>query len=178
MKKLALAFVLLILLVGISYVSSMRSQAKLKQKYDQGVETGSKESVEATRRADSVSSVMNDAIQRYRDSLEATRSFYGEQSDSLQGLLAQKDSEITTLKQKARSTKSTKTATKPASTQAKLNHTQILDYYKRRLNDLPKDLSDYERKVALNELRDETAKKFSITLAELDKIRQSDSVKQ
>lgn len=178
MKKLALAFVLLILLVGISYVSSMRSQAKLKQKYDQGFATGSKESVEATRRADSVSGAMNDAIQRYRDSLEATRSYYGDQSDSLQALLAQKDSEITSLKQKARSTKSTKTATKPASTQAKLNHTQILDYYKRRLNDLPKDLSDYERKVALNELRDETAKRFSITLAELDKIRQNDSVKQ
>ncbi len=52
-----------------------------------------------------------------------------------------------------------------------LKHKQILSYYKKRYRSLPKDLSPYEKRVALAEIRDETAQKFSIPLSELNKIR-------
>lgn len=178
MKKIALAFLLLILLVAISYLTSLRSQAKLQTKYDQGYEKGNQAATAATKRADSIGTAMDKAVASYRDSLETARASRERETDSLRTIVADKDSAISTLKQKAKSTKSGKNGAKPVSTQASLNHSQVLDYYKRRLNELPKDLSDYERKVALNELRDETARKFSITVGELDKIRQKDSLKE
>ena len=52
-----------------------------------------------------------------------------------------------------------------------LRHKQILSYYKKRYRALAKDLSPYEKRVALAEIKDETAQKFSILLSELDKIR-------
>lgn len=178
MKKIALAILLLILLVAISYLTSMRSQTKLQTRYDQGYEQGSQTAAQATKRADSIGSATDKAIATYRDSLETVRTARERETDSLKSVLAEKDSAISTLKQKAKSAKAPKNGAKPVSTQANLNHSQVLDYYKRRLNELPKDLSDYERKVALNELRDETAKKFSITVGELDKIRQKDTLKE
>jgi hypothetical protein len=186
MKKFAFAFILLIVLVGISYLTSVRSQSKLKQQYDQGFDRGSKESQVATKRADSLRTAMEQASAKYSDSLKAAEAGYQGREDSLKTVLAQKDTEILTLKQKskaaAKPTKSTKPKTEASKlqsqpTQASLNHTQILDYYKKRLKELPADLSEYERKVALAELRDETARKFSISIGELDKIRQNDSLK-
>lgn len=186
MKKIGLAFILLIVLVGISYLTSVRSQSKLKQQYDQGFDRGSKESAVATKKADSLRAAMEQASARYSDSLKAAEAGYQGREDSLKTVLAQKDTEILSLKQKSRAaakpTKVTKPkteASKPKSqpAQASLNHTQVLDYYKKRLKELPTDLSEYERKVALAELRDETARKFAISLGDLDKIRQNDSLK-
>ncbi|MBK7141137.1 MAG: hypothetical protein IPH75_03520 [bacterium] len=179
MKKLALAFVLLLALLAISYVTSLRSQAKLKQQYDQGFERGNQETVEATRRADSLRTAMEQSTSRYQESLKVVQAEYASETDSLQSIISDKDSTILALKQKAKVTKASasKPTTKPAASQASLNHTQILNYYKRRLGDLPKDLSEYERRVALTELRDETARKFAISLGELDKIRQNNSLK-
>lgn len=185
MKKFGLALILLIVLVGISYLTSVRSQSKLKQQYDQGFDRGSKESAVATKRADSLRTAMEQASAKYSDSLKAVETGYQGREDSLKAVLAQKDTEILTLKQKSKTAvKPTKakakvatTPTQPPAVQSSLNHTQVLDYYKRRLKELPTDLSEYERKVALAELRDETAKKFAISLGELDKIRQNDSLK-
>ena len=36
---------------------------------------------------------------------------------------------------------------------------------------ITKDLSEYEHRIAVNEIREETAAKFSITVTELNKIR-------
>jgi len=58
-----------------------------------------------------------------------------------------------------------------AVTQKERTQEQILSYYKKRYRALPKDLSPYEKRVALAEIRDETAQKFSIPLSELDEIR-------
>lgn len=177
MKKLALALILLIALVGISYVNSTRSEAKIKKHYSEGYESGNKESKAATQRADSIARSMEQTSGSYRDSLNNLRISSQVESDSLDQVIAQKDKEIAGLKEKAKTVRSQKTATKSASTQTSLKHTQILDYYKRRLGELPQDLSEYERKVALAEVRDETAKKFSITVGEMDKLRQSSAVK-
>ena len=177
MKKLALALILLVALIGISYVNSTRSEAKLKKQFTEGFESGSKESKTATQRADSIALEMEQTSGWYRDSLTSLTTLSQVESDSLAKVIAQKDQEIVGLKEKAKAARSQKTATKSASTQSSLKHSQVLDYYKRRLNELPKDLSEYERKIALSEVRDETAKKFSITVGELDKLRQSSAMK-
>lgn len=170
MKKLALALLFFALLVGISYVNSTRSQAKLTKQYDQGYESGSQESRVALQRADSLEAVVDRTTSSYQDSLNAIRSESATASDSLGMVIAQKDLEITRLKERARAVKTQKSAAKATAPSTSTQHTQILDYYKRRLAGLPKDLSEYERKVALAEVRDETVKKFAITIAELDKI--------
>lgn len=170
MKKLALALLLLALLVGISYVNSTRSQAKLKKQYSQGYESGSQESRIALQRADSLEAAVNQTTSSYQDSLNILRSESATASDSLGLVIAQKDMEITRLKERAKAAKTQKSAAKSTAPSTSTQHAQVLDYYKRRLAGLPKDLSEYERKVALAEVRDETVKKFAITIAELDKI--------
>ncbi|MEA1980558.1 MAG: hypothetical protein U9N54_06255, partial [candidate division Zixibacteria bacterium] len=50
-------------------------------------------------------------------------------------------------------------------------HQQILTYYKDRFKKLPADLSNYERRISLNEIKEETAQKFEISLVELKNIR-------
>jgi hypothetical protein len=177
MKKLALALILLVALIGISYVNSTRSEAKLKKQFTEGFESGSKDTKTAIQRADSVAQEMELTKGRYRDSLVSLTTLSQVESDSLEMVIDQKDHEIAGLKEKAKAARSQKTTAKSASVQSSLKHSQVLDYYKRRLNELPKDLSEYERKIALSEVRDETAKKFSITVGELDKLRQSSAMK-
>jgi hypothetical protein len=47
----------------------------------------------------------------------------------------------------------------------------IIDYYKNLYRDLPRDLSEYERRVALHEIRIKTVQEFSIGLDDLNAIR-------
>jgi len=49
---------------------------------------------------------------------------------------------------------------------------RIADYYKERFDSLPANLTDYQRTVAVAELKYKTAEHFSISLSELEKIWQ------
>ena len=46
----------------------------------------------------------------------------------------------------------------------------------KRYRNLPKDLTAYERRVALSEIREESADKFRITVAELNRIRKANKL--
>jgi hypothetical protein len=181
MKKVLLALVLLAVVVGIAYLSAWRNQATEKKQYQEGYLKGSQEAVILRKESDSLRTVYQKKEQAWGDSLYAARKAYAAKTDSLSQVVAGKDSLLAMAARKKPTTTAAK-PTKPAPTKqttiapSKLvlsNHAQILDYYKRRLQQLPTDLSDYERKVALNEIREETAQKFAITVADVNRIRQS-----
>lgn len=44
----------------------------------------------------------------------------------------------------------------------------VIEYFQKRMASLPDDLTSYERRVAIKELRDETCEKFKITPAEFN----------
>ena len=56
-------------------------------------------------------------------------------------------------------------------TKKKYTHEEILTYYQKKYRELPKDLSPYERRVALAELRENTARHFSIPISRLNDLR-------
>ena len=69
----------------------------------------------------------------------------------------------------------------PAATQAEpkpVDSTKIIaDYYQARLDRLPTDLTSYERKVALKEIRDEVCDYFHISAKRLNKIAKARKVR-
>jgi hypothetical protein len=176
MKKAAIAFILLVTVLGVSYLNAIRDKAREKDEYRQGFSQGAAETQVATDRADSLANLAATYRLSYRDSLTTAESLRAVERDSLTGLLSEKDQQIAQLQEKARSAAARQKSVRKESGSSNLKHSQILDYYKRKLAGLPKDLSQYERTVALAEIREETIQKFSITGAELEKIRQSGKI--
>jgi uncharacterized protein YxeA len=186
MKKVLLALLLLAVVVGIAYLSAWRNQATEKKQYQEGYLKGSQEAAILRKESDSLRAAFQKKEQAWGDSLYAARKAYSARTDSLNQLVAAKDSQLALAAKKKPATTAAK-PTKPAPTKQTTtapskpvlsNHAQILDYYKRRLQQLPTDLSEYERKVALNEIREETAQKFAITVADVDRIRQSGNLSE
>ncbi len=176
MKKLGAAVVLLAVVIGVGYLSALRNQSAEKSRYQEGYAKGLGELSAVKKEADSLRTVIQKQELASSDSLKAFKARYALQVDSLHRQIAVKDSMLSSQRRgkgAAQSTRTVKNVPKPSVGKAdELSHAQILDYYKRRVGQLPVDLSDYERKVAVNEIREETAKKFSISVADLDKIRQ------
>ena len=106
------------------------------------------------------------------ESLQVRDSLQASERDSLTQVLATKDDSLAALRKLAQKGQDTQ---KTAASQT-YSHEEILKYYKTSYRDLPKDLSPYERRVALTEIRDKTTRKFSITLAQLDKIRKDNNL--
>ncbi len=57
-----------------------------------------------------------------------------------------------------------------ANSDAKVREEQIVLYFKQKLNSLPDDLSSYEKKVAIKEVRDETCDLFHISRVKLNQL--------
>ena len=176
MRKILLAVLLLVALVAVSYYSAQRSDNRAKEKYQQGYEKGTKESLVYRNKADSLDLALQSDRTKYADSLQRLSTARTAVADSLTQIVVTKDKEIAALTQQKKKSAKARPATTASrnsdSSRNSISHAQILDYYRRRLQALPADLSVYERTVALNEIRVETAKKFSIQLTELEKIRQ------
>jgi len=108
----------------------------------------------------------------FADSLVKKDISYQSRIDSLEGVVDKQQKQISSL--------ASKTTAKPAATISKTTsakttlskHEKILTYYKKRFTNLPKDLSDYEKRIAVKEIREETSLKFSISLQELKQIRE------
>ena len=69
-----------------------------------------------------------------------------------------------------------KLATKSSKPSTESKHREILNYYKKAVGDLPGDLSAYERRVALSEIRNDTARKFAITISQLNSLRKENNL--
>lgn len=176
MKKFGIAVILLAVVVGVSYLNAVRQESNEQDRYREGYSKGAAEAQTASHRADSIAGAAAQYQSVYRDSLQAIQNLRRAERDSLSSLLASKEQEISALQKRARASVTRQKAASKESSSTNLKHAQILDFYKRKLAGLPKDLSEYERGVALTEIREETIKKFSITSTELDKIRQGGNI--
>lgn len=177
MKKIFLAIFLLALVVGISYLKLSRQSVEKSNAYREGRHESEKIASEKQQQLDSLGQILVEKETAFTDSLTSIEGHYATEMDSLSLSLGSErlknkelSSQIDNLKKKTNTPKKQTKNTSFSKTEA-TKHKQILDYYKRRFVALPKDLSDYEKKVARNEIREETVQKFSITLKELDNIR-------
>ncbi len=180
MKKIVLAVFLLAVIVAVSYLRSARDQSNRQKLYQEGLDRGSEQANLYQLRADSLSRLMSQRDSAYDDSLSRLAIIHKLETDSLNQAITDRDKEIqqATAKKKASAVKTPPKPRSADSLQTSLKHTQILAYYKRRLAELPKDLSEYERKIALNEVREETSRKFSIDQSELERIRLANNLSE
>lgn len=179
MKRLLLGFVLILALVAVSYYGAVRTDNRVKREYNTGYSKGEKEALTQKTRADSLESNLKQARSQYEDSLKILAMSHDAVVDSLNRTITSKDKELATLAKarKSQTTRKTDSGTRKASvTKPGFTHAQILEFYRTKLKSLPADLSDYERRVALDEIRDETTRKFSITVKDLDSIREANKL--
>jgi hypothetical protein len=201
MKKAIIGIVLLMALVAISYVKIHRDRQHVIESRQEGVIQGQADLSARTQQLDSVSAVVEQHGQAMAESLASWETQQAVATDSLRSTIDEQCDVIDSLKrqvQKSRSTPAKKTATtagkkaatapKTATTAnkttpdsgsdstAKAAQKDILAYYKQQIDKLPGDLSDYERRVALREVREETAEKYAITVKRLNEIREQYSL--
>lgn len=171
-RKILLAVTLLVLLLAISYIKSVRGDSSRQASLLEGQEKSSRLLQSKENQIDSLRVVAGNLELAMADSLTKQRQSHQRDVDSLARTIEASNTQIEKLKQaqKKPATKKKSTATKPKNPTLE-KHKSILKYYRKRYIDLPVDLSDYERKVALNEIREDTAKRFKITLSELRSIR-------
>lgn len=53
------------------------------------------------------------------------------------------------------------------------HHWELLDFYKKRYESLPPNLGRVQRRMAISQIRQETAKRYSLTLTEFNRIREA-----
>ncbi len=170
MKKVLLGALLLVLIVAVSYIKTYREHDRSKLFYDRGVEQAGA-SLDSTRRAaDSLQMALAQKDVAYGDSLVRKDQAYQLAIDSLEKVVGEQEGQLKSLTTSAKPTAAL-VKTKTPTTAALSKHEKILKYYKDRYAQLPKDLSEYERRIAINEIREETSQKFEISLEELKKIR-------
>lgn len=164
MTKIILAGVLLFILALISYIqTSDTSAGKKEELYRKGYLH--------FKRLDSLHLAMvNDTSGFYIDSLERLDEFYLKIIDSLDSffydreaayLEAQKRIEAENKSMAAESKKQTKTTPKKTK-KVDTVRTKIRKDYQYMLADLPSDLTDYEKKVARNEIIVELSTKYKL----------------
>jgi hypothetical protein len=166
-KKLLLGILLLAIIVAISYIKTVREEERIDSVLEQARQESSFETGKIKTAYDSLSALYAETEESLTDSISSLYTAIDSKTDSLNELASAKDS-----LSKALAAKPKATTIKKSNNDSQLaQHRKIIDYYKQRHASLPKDLSAYEMRVAKNEIRQETAQKFSISLAELDKIR-------
>lgn len=167
MKKLLLGILLLAIIVAVSYIKMTREEKRIDTLIEEARTETAAESGKIKTAYDSLRALYTETEETLTDSILNLKLAIENKSDSLATLAAGKDS-----LSKALAAKEKTTTGKKSSSDSKLAlHRKIVDYYKQRHASLPTDLSSYELRVARSEIRQETAEKFSISLAELDKIR-------
>ncbi len=179
MKKYVLAIVLLVVLLVISYVKIVRQATKEEEAYNSGVRASQNELVRSSNKIDSLIESAGNREVAFADSITATHRMYQSKLDSINNALVAKETTIVKLKGDLKKVRKGKGNSKPSQASKKKSslHQRILASYQKRYEALPLDLSEYERKVALAEIRQETAKSFNISLSELRRIREANKLK-
>jgi MoxR-like ATPase len=165
MRKFILFVLVVALLFGVSYYKHLRDQKQEQVAYAQGLEEGRAEIAENNRVIDSVTDLLT-AEQARIDSIADHPSDFTAERDSLSALIISREATIERLNDL-----NTKLEAKLSSRPVESPEAKIVAYYNQRFQSLPGDLTEYERKVAVSEIRTETAQKFKISSDELDQIR-------
>ena len=173
-RKILIAFVFLAILSGLSYLKTSydfsRKDALVEKAKTELTLENQDETDRYTNSIDSLGTMLASNESSYNESLDVQKKDYETQLDSLEDVIDLQSAKITTLDKKIAS-KTTTTAQKKRKPKQLSQHEKIYRYYKKRYTQLPQDLSSYEQKIALSEIREETASKFTISLSELSKIR-------
>jgi len=169
LSKLLLSLVLVIMIVAVSYIQAVRRQEKVDNSFQLGKKVSQQEILKLESRADSLRTQLGNLNVVYGDSLLAIDKSRQRSADSLAELISTQEKSITELKKKV----GAKPAVSKKSDNASKRHLELLACYKKRYESLPSDLTEYERKAAVSELRQETASKYSISLVEFNRIRNS-----
>lgn len=181
MKKLLLGILLLAALLAITYLKSVRDSERQAEAFLEGREAGVRLTQEDQADLDSLSDLLNQertTLTEYRtalaDSLVERDLLYSQTVDSLMTRIESLQSEIAQLGERALADNSASgdSGVSQEDTSSKASHTSILNHYRLAMSKLPADLSAYEHRVAVNEVRFETATKFDITVNRLNKIRE------
>lgn len=180
MKKVLLGLFLLAALIAVSYIKSERESERQAQSFIDGHDVGARKSELVQYNTDSLEQLIDQKATEVvelrttmADTLAERDQQYAETIDSLGAIIMAGQEEIAALEKKVAASK--KAAKKSSSTSdsaaPKAAHKDILKYYRLAVAKLPADLSTYEYRVSVAEIRTETAAKFKITVARLDEIR-------
>ena len=178
MKKFLVALLLLTVVVAISYYKVIRQGSEVNQAYNSGYSDGTSEFTSVSAKVDSLQQIVSETESAWADSFAVTDSLRLHELDSLTKLVEQQSESLKTLTMKSAGVdapSSTETGEDSADAR-KQKQAQVLAFYKKQYEELPADLSPYERRVALTEIRKQTIRQFSISMDELDKIRNNNSL--
>ncbi|MCK4606260.1 MAG: hypothetical protein KAU35_03075 [candidate division Zixibacteria bacterium] len=168
MKKMIVAICLLIIVVGVTYVKVVRGTSQRQISRDEGKKEATGELLAYRQAVDSLQYLIEQQEIAFRDSLSHRDSAYQAGIDSLMIVLdsmwAQAGGEVDSTQEESGAPTDAEIAEEAA-------HSEIIAFYEKLYQGLPNDLSKYERKVALHEIRLETAQNFSISLNELKALR-------
>ena len=171
MKKFSLAIILLVLILAVSYFKAFRDRGKIDDSFESGRKSSEMKALALAGDIDSLQQYIGQQNVTLAESLTIQQKAYLKELDSIANVVESKDVKINELKQKLKESSVKKSASlsiKPKSDK----HQELLAYYKKQFESLPGDLTNYERKVATTEIRQETARKYSMSIADLNKIRE------
>lgn len=180
MKKFILGLILFALIVGVGYLKSYRDSEEYHEVYAKGLRRGSELQGARNDSVDSLGVLVKQTESKLADTLAWQDRVYRSEMDSLKAAVASREDSIASLKQAlAKPTpvaKKKNGRTLSRAEKQKKRELEILSDYKERYKELPEDLSAYERRVSISEIREETAKKFSISVEKLNQIRTDHSI--
>ncbi len=184
MRKLLLivtALVLLAVVLGVSYIKALKADSSQDELYSKASEQLSRQIEDSLSRHNHlVDSLQQATTQQQLDFLTVVNRAalqHRADIDSLSAQLSVRDSVIDSMSrqladvEKSGGEGADESDKLTAEQKAKQRQMEIIDYYKQRYQSLPGDLSAYERKVALGEIRSETANKFGLSMTELESLR-------
>ncbi|MFQ5498362.1 MAG: hypothetical protein ACE5FH_01710 [Candidatus Zixiibacteriota bacterium] len=181
MRKVLVGILLLALIVGLSYVKALRSRKQMDVAVDASKQSLALEIASYRLKIDSLKQAMGQKEVQSADALVSKDISYQSLIDSLGRIVDSLNQHSQGLSKELAARKSSPSKKKPetAAKKSKVSerHREILAYYKKRFEQLPKDLSKYETRVARSEIREETAQKFAISSRELDNIRNQNGLK-
>ena len=169
-KKLLILVLLGTGLVAVSYYKTTLQDDRLHEARIEGEKWADHTVAELQKTQEALSTELDSTSKALASALEAADTIRLGVTDSLRNVITDKEQVIADLTP-AKSPPKTATATKSDATS--LKHKEILAYYKQRYQGLPNDLSAYERRIALSEIRQESADKFKISVTELNNIRKT-----
>ena len=184
MKKILIGLFLLVALVVVSYLKIMRDSEREAQAFIDGHETASRTAELVKTNTDSLEKLIDEKAAEVielrsslSDALVERDERYVQTVDSLSAIIKAGQQEIAGLeKQVVAGRQTARKSPSKQKTASGPSHNQILQHYKLAVAKLPADLSAYEYRVAVTEVKSETAAKFGITVVRLDEIRDANNL--
>ena len=185
MKKLLLGLFLLAALIVVSYLKMERDSEREAQAFIDGHDVGARKVELVKVNTDSLEELIDQKATEVvelraalADTLAERDQQYAQTVDSLSAIIMTGQQEIASLEKKVSAAKrAAKTSSsKPKVVASKPSDQNIIQHYKLAVAKLPADLSAYEYRVAVAEVRSETATTFKITVARLDDIRDANNL--